>query len=777
MSRLSLRNAMGQRARCTAGLCCILLLVISSSPGVFGEDEEVIKERSPVYESGFRSVHISPQDAAHLQHNLAHAQPGAHYRGRVPSSPQELDSNGRPKSYAFAYAVKDGENGDDFSHKERREGKKTVGEYSVLLPDGRTQVVRYTSDAKEGFKADVTYEGGSGHLTEQSGSPTNPAHYQPASSVAAAPQHQISSPYSSGAYKIRGPTVPSYESTLPRGPSAPSPSIAPSDAEGPIYLSYPLKAQQPSLSPSYFYKSARGSGRPKNTNYLAATPSPIVYTENSRPRQYPKAARVNQVTYPGPSQITYLTPSQSPYTGPSQSSYLSPSPTPYPGPSPSAYPVGPSPTSYSLSGPSPTQYSLSGPSPTQYSLAGPSPTPYSRGSNTKVSPTPYKYYPSPTPNALYDREISVSPKYSAQVQRLPKGNSRYSKSGSVPPTALSSPYGTITRGQRAGPDPTGSAKHSAPAPSNGLQYINQGPSASPQLSNSVQYINRGPSPTPSQYNGVQYINRRPSPTPAYYDESVEQYQNVNDASYDTEDNHKSLVPVELFKAGPSGNAALLEEQSVRQIYTPGSPTLSSPLASPTPQAYFESHNAISAADQYSPAQRTILINQETGVPLTQSEEIYLGQLQKQQVQLSPVKSSVASYTTKYLGNTPKPDLFESTSNPGIPVGRPVQPSVGGLAYLDAPLRGPGPNKLGVKEALSRLPSVKLPTTRTYEVGAPDFGSSVSYSNSDEPKRKKERQLYAKNLNSNQLNLHDGVLREYLVEKKLGVTPTYEDQLV
>ena len=46
----------------------------------------------------------------------------------------------KSKGYEFAYAVKDGHHGDDFFHKERRQGKKTVGEYRVLLPDGRTQV-------------------------------------------------------------------------------------------------------------------------------------------------------------------------------------------------------------------------------------------------------------------------------------------------------------------------------------------------------------------------------------------------------------------------------------------------------------------------------------------------------------------------------------------------------------------------------------------------------------------------------------------------------------
>ena len=38
-----------------------------------------------------------------------------------------------PKNYAFGYAVKDDYTGDDYSHKESRDGYTTSGEYRVCL--------------------------------------------------------------------------------------------------------------------------------------------------------------------------------------------------------------------------------------------------------------------------------------------------------------------------------------------------------------------------------------------------------------------------------------------------------------------------------------------------------------------------------------------------------------------------------------------------------------------------------------------------------------------
>lgn len=61
--------------------------------------------------------------------------------------------------YDFNYAVKDDYYGTDFSHNAVSDGDVVRGEYRVALPDGRLQIVRYTADWKNGYNAEVTYEG------------------------------------------------------------------------------------------------------------------------------------------------------------------------------------------------------------------------------------------------------------------------------------------------------------------------------------------------------------------------------------------------------------------------------------------------------------------------------------------------------------------------------------------------------------------------------------------------------------------------------------------
>ncbi|KAG7172982.1 Pro-resilin-like 4 [Homarus americanus] len=61
--------------------------------------------------------------------------------------------------FNFAYAVNDEYSGNIYSHNENSDGLVTNGQYTVLLPDGRTQVVTFTADNDLGYLAQVTYEG------------------------------------------------------------------------------------------------------------------------------------------------------------------------------------------------------------------------------------------------------------------------------------------------------------------------------------------------------------------------------------------------------------------------------------------------------------------------------------------------------------------------------------------------------------------------------------------------------------------------------------------
>jgi hypothetical protein len=71
-------------------------------------------------------------------------------------SPDGEHEPGMP--FDFTYAVKE-DDGNDFSHQAQSDGDVVKGEYRILLPDGRTQVVKYTADWKNGYNAEVTFEG------------------------------------------------------------------------------------------------------------------------------------------------------------------------------------------------------------------------------------------------------------------------------------------------------------------------------------------------------------------------------------------------------------------------------------------------------------------------------------------------------------------------------------------------------------------------------------------------------------------------------------------
>ncbi|XP_073966019.1 cuticular protein 50Cb [Choristoneura fumiferana] len=93
--------------------------------------------------------------------------------------------------FDFAYSVN--EDGNDYSHNAISDGDVTRGEYRVALPDGRTQIVKYTADWKNGFNAEVSYEGEARYPDQPAGG------YQ--SGPASGPGQQYVPPSQGGGYQ------------------------------------------------------------------------------------------------------------------------------------------------------------------------------------------------------------------------------------------------------------------------------------------------------------------------------------------------------------------------------------------------------------------------------------------------------------------------------------------------------------------------------------------------------------------------------------------------
>nr|QGT33386.1 cuticular protein 33 [Microplitis mediator] len=102
-----------------------------------------------------------------------HAHSFAHFHGPVEGPGHEVtvhDKHGHhhvdyvahPK-YKFAYGVQDHHTGDYHGHKEHRDGKHIVGEYTIKEPGGNVRTVKYYVDPHGGFFADVHNSNGNDH--------------------------------------------------------------------------------------------------------------------------------------------------------------------------------------------------------------------------------------------------------------------------------------------------------------------------------------------------------------------------------------------------------------------------------------------------------------------------------------------------------------------------------------------------------------------------------------------------------------------------------------
>ena len=122
-----------------------------------------------------------------------------------------------PSPYQYAYGVQDEYTGTNFEATENSDGNAVYGHYSVLLPDGRLQNVKYTADHYTGYVADVSYEG---HAVP----------YQPATvkgGYHAAPNHK---------------PVPVYHSAPVHKPA---PVYHPAPIHKPVYHSAPIHKPAP----------------------------------------------------------------------------------------------------------------------------------------------------------------------------------------------------------------------------------------------------------------------------------------------------------------------------------------------------------------------------------------------------------------------------------------------------------------------------------------------------------------------------------------------------
>ena len=97
----------------------------------------------------------SGQPAYHAPQPSYHPAPKPSYH----PAPKYNEPVYEPRPYEYAYGVKDEYTGTNFEAAENSDGNAVYGHYSVFLPDGRLQNVKYTADHYTGYVAEVSYEG------------------------------------------------------------------------------------------------------------------------------------------------------------------------------------------------------------------------------------------------------------------------------------------------------------------------------------------------------------------------------------------------------------------------------------------------------------------------------------------------------------------------------------------------------------------------------------------------------------------------------------------
>jgi hypothetical protein len=195
-----------------------------------------------------------------------------------------------PANYQFQWGVLDSYSGNDFGQEEARSGYNTDGEYSVVLPDGRKQIVTYkVADGYSGYVADVRYEG---EAQEYNAAP------RPAYAPVAPAYHPVAQPsYHEPAYATPQPAYrPQPVYTTPKPVYRPEPvytTPAPAYRPQPVYTT-----PKPLYRPEPVYTTPAPAYRPQP---VYTTPEPVyrpepVYT-TPRPAYNPQPAYRPRPTY------------------------------------------------------------------------------------------------------------------------------------------------------------------------------------------------------------------------------------------------------------------------------------------------------------------------------------------------------------------------------------------------------------------------------------------------------------------------------------------------
>ncbi|XP_035428611.1 histidine-rich glycoprotein-like [Spodoptera frugiperda] len=126
---------------------------------------EVIAVEAPVHYVPIVPVHHVVQQAPHVEvshHKETQHKESHHKESHHGHHNYHVDYYAHPK-YEYEYKVEDPHTGDKKYQHEYRDGDVVKGEYSLHEADGSIRTVKYTSDKKTGFNAEVLHKGNFKH--------------------------------------------------------------------------------------------------------------------------------------------------------------------------------------------------------------------------------------------------------------------------------------------------------------------------------------------------------------------------------------------------------------------------------------------------------------------------------------------------------------------------------------------------------------------------------------------------------------------------------------